>query len=57
MFFNVYPYVRPFVEHDTSLSDANTIQHVCSTESLLSLILAHQARVALFGGKHGYSSA
>ena len=48
MFSNVYPCIRPSVEYDSSLKGANTILHVCSTESLVSLL----SRLALFGGKH-----
>ena len=37
-FPNVYPYVRPLtVKHDSSLTGVNTIQHVRSTDSLLSM--------------------
>ena len=34
-FPNVYPCVRPSIGYDSSLRGANTVQHVCSTESLL----------------------
>ena len=37
-FPNVYPYVRPLtVKYDSSLRGVNSIQHVRSTDSLLSM--------------------